>query len=144
MEPVGDVLARTIRVARDQPQRELVALPVGDENVAVPGNHEICDAGANERALPVRMDRSRPAFGHPANERMAVIANRAGVEGVDVDVRHTRVAPPLAAGTGPAGDLKRLEALCGGPCGDLLERQVGEGCSQEAELHAANIPRPVW
>src|SRR5438093_1512191 len=53
---------------------------------------------------------------------------------------HACVAPTLAAGEGPAGDLEHLETLPRGPLGDLLERQVGERRRQQPELHGFRSP----
>ena len=61
---------------------------------------------------------------------------RALVDRVDVDVRDARVPAGLAGPGGPAGDLERLEAVFLRPTGHLLERPVGEGDGEKAELHA--------
>ena len=70
--------------------------------------------------------------------------DRVGVEALDVDVADARVAPLLAAGRRPAGDLERLETLRRGPVGDLVEREVGERGGQQVPASRCHLHRHFY
>jgi hypothetical protein len=56
------------------------------------------------------------------------------IEGIDIHVAHTCVAPSLSAGCRPAGNLESLESVARGPCRHLPEGQIRKGRSQKAQL----------
>src|SRR5439155_7215000 len=84
----------------------------------------------------VRVVRERRDLEPVLPERLVYLVR---IEGLDVDVRHARVAARLAATGRPARDLERLEALGCGPGGDLGEREIREGGGQKAELHVGTF-----
>ena len=81
----------------------------------------------------------------PARARTGRRRSRAPavVEPLDVDVADAGVAAHRALGRRPAGDLERLEAVGGGPVGDLVEGRSGNAAVSSPSFMTAWSPSRI-